>query len=166
MPSRAAASRRCGSWRKRRDGDHSERRISRQRTFAPPAGEAKPDWWAVSEVAKRMGFGAAFDYPGPAAIFREHAALSAFENNGTRDFDLGGLAGLSDTDYDALSPLQWPVPVGGAGRTKRMFADGRFFTPSGRARFIAIEEPALAEEGVSLTFRQLEIVQLFPNFFD
>jgi assimilatory nitrate reductase catalytic subunit len=26
-----------------------------------------------------------------------------------------------------------------------MFADGRFFTPSGRARFIAIEEPALAE---------------------
>src|SRR3984893_5388705 len=124
---------------------NSERRISRQRAFAPPAGEAKPDWWAVSEVAKQMGFGAAFDYPGPAAIFREHAALSAFENNGTRDFNLGGLAGLSDTDYDALAPLQWPAPAGGAGGTKRMFADGRFFTPSGRARFIAIEEPVLAE---------------------
>ena len=124
---------------------NSERRISRQRAFAPPAGEAKPDWWAMSEVAKQMGFGAAFDYAGPAAVFREHAALSAFENNGTRDFDLGGLARLSDTDYDALAPLQWPVPAGGAGRTKRMFADGRFFTPSGRARFIAIEEPVLAE---------------------
>jgi assimilatory nitrate reductase catalytic subunit len=124
---------------------NSERRISRQRAFAPPAEEAKPDWWAVSEVAKQMGFGAAFDYAGPAAIFREHAALSAFENNGTRDLDLGGLAGLSDADYDALAPLQWPVPLGGAGGTKRMFADGRFFTPSGRARFIAIEEPALAE---------------------
>jgi assimilatory nitrate reductase catalytic subunit len=124
---------------------NSERRISRQRAFAPPAMEAKPDWWAVSEVAKRMGFGAAFDYAGPAAIFREHAALSAFENNGTRDFDLGSLAGLSDADYDVLAPLQWPVPVGGADRTKRMFADGRFFTPSGRARFIAIEEPVLAE---------------------
>jgi assimilatory nitrate reductase catalytic subunit len=124
---------------------NSERRISRQRAFAPPAGEAKPDWWAVSEVAKRMGFGAAFDYAGPAAIFREHAALSAFENNGTRDFDLGGLAGLSAADYDALAPLQWPVPVGGAGGTKRMFADGRFFTPSRRGRFIAVEEPVLAE---------------------
>jgi anaerobic selenocysteine-containing dehydrogenase len=124
---------------------NSERRISRQRAFAPPAGDAKPDWWAVSEVAKRMGFGAAFDYTGPAAIFREHAALSAFENDQTRDFDLGGLAGLSDADYDALAPLQWPAPVGGAGGTKRMFADGRFFTPSRRARFIAIEEPALAE---------------------
>jgi assimilatory nitrate reductase catalytic subunit len=76
---------------------NSERRISRQRAFAPPAGEAKPDWWAVSEVAKRMGFGAAFDYAGPAAIFREHAALSAFENNGTRDFDLAlpTICGLS-----------------------------------------------------------------------
>ncbi|HEX3496463.1 MAG TPA: molybdopterin-dependent oxidoreductase [Methylocella sp.] len=124
---------------------NSERAISRQRAFAAPAGEAKPDWWAVAEAAKRMGFGAAFDYAGPAAIFREHAALSAFENNGTRDFDLGGLAGLSDAEYDALAPLQWPAPEGGAGGTKRMFADGRFFTPSGRARFIAIEEPVLAE---------------------
>jgi assimilatory nitrate reductase catalytic subunit len=124
---------------------NSERRISRQRAFAPPAGEAKPDWWAVSEVAKRMGFAAAFDYSGPAAIFREHAALSAFENNGTRDFDLGGLAGLHDADYDSLKPLQWPVAEGSSGGTKRMFADARFFTPSGRARFIAIREPVLAE---------------------
>ena len=28
---------------------NSERRISRQRAFAPPVGDAKPDWWAVSE---------------------------------------------------------------------------------------------------------------------
>jgi len=124
---------------------NSERRISRQRAFAPAAGEAKPDWWAVSEVGKRIGFGAAFAYHGPAAIFREHAALSAFENNGTRDFDLGGLTEISDVDYDELTPVQWPVPAGSSGGTKRIFADGRFFTASGRARFIAIPEPVLAE---------------------
>ena len=124
---------------------NSERRISRQRPFAPPAGEAQPDWWAVSEVAKRIGFGAAFAYSGPTAIFREHAALSAFENNGTRDFNLGGLAAFSDADYHALTPLHWPVPEGSLGGEKRMFSDGRFFTPSGRARLIAIEEPVLAE---------------------
>jgi assimilatory nitrate reductase catalytic subunit len=124
---------------------NSERRISRQRAFAPPVGEAKPDWWAVSEVAKRMGFGAAFDYSGPAAIFREHASLSAFENNGSRDFDLGSLAELGEPGYDALVPLQWPAPAGSPGGKKRMFADGHFFTPSGRARFIAIPEPVLAE---------------------
>lgn len=124
---------------------NSERRISRQRAFLPPAGEAKPDWWAVCEVAKKMGFGAAFDYPGPAAIFREHAALSAFENAGTRDFDIGGLAAIGDADYDKLDPVQWPVLAGSLGGTKRVFEDGRFFTPSRRARFIAIEEPRLPE---------------------
>src|SRR4030095_3849166 len=41
---------------------NSERRISRQRPFLPPPGEAMPDWWMVTEVARRMGFGAAFAY--------------------------------------------------------------------------------------------------------
>src|SRR5215475_12132196 len=35
---------------------NSERRISRQRAFLPPPGEARPDWWIVTEVARRMGF--------------------------------------------------------------------------------------------------------------
>src|ERR1700753_1409335 len=69
---------------------NSERRISRQRAFLSAPGEAKPDWWIVSEVAKRLGFGAAFDFNSAADIFREHAALSAFEHNGSRDFDIGG----------------------------------------------------------------------------
>ena len=70
---------------------NSERRISRQRAFLEAPGEAKPDWWIVSEVAKRLGFGAAFDFNSAADIFREHAGLSAFENNGSRDFDIGAL---------------------------------------------------------------------------
>jgi assimilatory nitrate reductase catalytic subunit len=120
---------------------NSERRISRQRAFAAPAGEAKPDWWAVSEVAKHMGFAAAFDYAGPAAIFREHAALSAFENNGTRDFDLGGLAGLSDADYDALAPVQWPAPVGGAGGTNERSRTGAFSRPRGGPVSLPLRSP-------------------------
>ena len=35
---------------------NSERRISRQRRLLPSPGVAKPDWWIISEVAKRMGF--------------------------------------------------------------------------------------------------------------
>ena len=66
---------------------NSERRISRQRAFLPLPGEAKPDWWIVTQVARRMGYGDAFAYEIAADIFREHAALSAFENDGTRDFD-------------------------------------------------------------------------------
>ena len=41
-----------------------------------------------------MGWGEALPtMGGPADIFREHAALSAFENEGARLFDLGALAG-------------------------------------------------------------------------
>lgn len=117
---------------------NSERRISRQRGLLPPPGEARHDWQIVSEVARRMGFADAFDYRSPAEIFREHARLSAFENNGTRDFDIGVLADLSDAQYDALAPIQWPVTEAAPTGTARMFSDGRFFTASGRARFVRI----------------------------
>ncbi|MDE2165212.1 MAG: molybdopterin-dependent oxidoreductase [Alphaproteobacteria bacterium] len=113
---------------------NSERCISRQRAVRPPPGDAKSDWWMICEVAKRMGFDAAFDYDGPAAIFREHARLSAFENNGRRDFDIGGLA---EADYETLTPVQWPVRRPGAS-TARLFADRRFFHADGRARFVAV----------------------------
>jgi assimilatory nitrate reductase catalytic subunit len=117
---------------------NSERRISRQRAFLTPHGEAKPDWWIVAEVAKRLGHGAAFDYPNAAVIFREHAALSGVANDGSRDFDLSGLAEISDDDYADLKPVQWPVTAKRPKGTARMFSDGVFFTPNSRARFIAI----------------------------
>jgi assimilatory nitrate reductase catalytic subunit len=120
---------------------NSERRISRQRAFLPLPGEAQPDWWIVSEVARRLGFAAAFDYSGPADVFREHAALSAFENNGERDFDIGALSSLADTAYDALDPVMWPARTGEARGERRFFAAGEFFTPDRRARFIAPERP-------------------------
>jgi assimilatory nitrate reductase catalytic subunit len=125
---------------------NSERRISRQRPFLPLPGEARPDWWIVAEVARRLGFAEAFAWPGAASIFREHAALSGFENKGSRDFDIGGLAGLSDADYAALAPVQWPVRSAADTNDKRFFADGGFYTADGRARFVAIETPGLAAE--------------------
>ena len=47
-------------------------------------------------------------YDTPAQIFAEHAALSAFENDGARDFDIGAFAKIGETDYPSLglhSPL-------------------------------------------------------------
>ncbi len=117
---------------------NSERRMSRQRPFLPPPGDAKADWWMICEVARRLGFGAAFSFGSPAEIFREHAALSGFENDGGRDFDISGLRGLDDESYDALPPLQWPVDAKRPVGTARLFADGRFFTPAGTARFVAV----------------------------
>jgi assimilatory nitrate reductase catalytic subunit len=124
---------------------NSERRISRQRAFLTPAGESKPDWWIVSEIAKRLGFGAAFNYGSAADIFREHAALSAFENNGGRDFDIGALKSLSDEAFDAMAPVSWPMREGAEPR-QRFFAAGGFYSNDRKARFIAPEIPVLRTE--------------------
>jgi assimilatory nitrate reductase catalytic subunit len=124
---------------------NSERRITRQRAFLPAPGEAKPDWWIVSQVARRMGFAPAFGYCSAADIFREHAALSAFENKERRDFDLGGLVDLTDREFQSLEPTQWPVRRRASRRQHRFFADGDFFTADRKARFIAPEPPCLQE---------------------
>src|SRR5246127_5665053 len=123
---------------------NSERCISRQRRFLPAAGEAQPDWWMVTQVARRMGFAAAFAYDRAADIFREHAALSAFENGGRRDFDIGALAAISDDAFDALDPVQWPLRAGETVQHKdrRFFMRGGFYTADRKARFIAVEPPA------------------------
>ncbi|WP_411888404.1 molybdopterin-dependent oxidoreductase, partial [Hydrocarboniphaga effusa] len=116
---------------------NSERCISRQRAFVPPLGEARPDWWMLSEVARRWGHAAQFPYRAVHEIFDEHARLSAFENEGARYFDIGGLAGLDAHAYDALAPLRWPVPRTAAdARHLQAFADGRFYHADGLARFV------------------------------
>ena len=122
---------------------NSERRISRQRAFLPTPGETRPDWSIFADVARRMGF-AGFDYRSAADVFREHAALSGFENNGARAFNIGGLARLSDAEYDALEPTQWPIPAGERKGRERLFAKGGFFSPDRRAKFIAPAKPVLA----------------------
>ncbi len=120
---------------------NSERRISRQRGFLPPAGEARADWWILCEVAKRLGY-AGFDFASAAEIFNEHARLSAYGNAGERDFDIGGLTGLGQHGYDNLAPIQWPVPASGPENgppvgTRRM-CEKRFFTATGRAQFVPV----------------------------
>ncbi|KAB2914424.1 MAG: molybdopterin-dependent oxidoreductase [Hyphomicrobiaceae bacterium] len=122
---------------------NSERRISRQRTFLASPGEVRPDWWILSQVAARLGWAGAFSYRSAADIFREHASLSGFENDGARAFNISGLSRMTEAEYDALAPVQWPVGKDGAG-TERLFADGEFFNTSGRARIVAIKPGAPA----------------------
>jgi len=108
---------------------NSERRISRQRSFLQPYGEAKADWWIICEVAKRMGFAKQFSYQSPADIFREHAALSGLENNGSRGFDISQFKQISAAQYQRWLPVQWPQP---SGRSRRLndqvfFSDNQYY---------------------------------------
>ena len=99
---------------------NSERRISRQRAFLPAPGEAKADWWIIARMAERLGYGAAFAWDHPQAIFAEHAALSAFENDGERMFNLRHLTQLTREQWDALTPWQWPIDAAALTRARQV----------------------------------------------
>lgn len=128
---------------------NSERRISRQRTFLPAPGEARADWWQMAQIGQRMGFKDAFNWPDVASVYREYAALTACKNNGQRDLDLGAHADITTASYDNIKPFQWPRPAHQDDRDShhRFFADGGFYTPDRRARFLPVIPPATARPG-------------------
>ena len=123
---------------------NSERRISRQRPLFEPAGEARADWRIIADVATAMGHGEGFGWSSPGSVFREWARMTAYENDGRRLLDLGALTGMTPAVYEAMTPVQWPVTSGGDGKA-RLFADGRFQTPTGRATMIPVEARGPAE---------------------
>jgi assimilatory nitrate reductase catalytic subunit len=110
---------------------NSERLISRQRPLFAPPGQARADWWIITEVARRMGWASAFPYDCPADIYREHARLSAYQNDGRRLFDLRHHAAISNPDYEAMAPFRW---------CDAPFRDGRYPTPEGRARLLPVQQ--------------------------
>jgi len=117
---------------------NSERCISRQRAFREPPGEAMADWQIMSKFAQTIGHHDAFNYASSREIFNEYAALSGKENNGTRDFDISACANLDDKAYESFVPSQWPITFKNPVGTPRLFEDGHFFTPSGKAQMIPI----------------------------
>lgn len=126
---------------------NSERRISRQRSFLTPFGQAKPDWWIISEVAKRMGFSAQFSYDSVHQVFAEHARLSGLNNEGSRAFDISVFGDLTSDQYQRLQPFQWPQPRGRAIRVSEQsfFSDGHYYHKNNKARVIAIKSKVTAE---------------------
>jgi assimilatory nitrate reductase catalytic subunit len=112
---------------------NSERLISRQRALFDPPSETKPDWWIVQEVARRMGFGEGFNFANAAAVFREYAAQTGFQNAGKRKLDISHWADISDTEYDEFAPKTWGGPS--------PFADPKFSTSDGKARLISVSPP-------------------------
>lgn len=133
-----------------RDGTvtNSERRISRQRAFLDIPGQAKADWWAISQVAQKMGF-SGFDFNNSHDIFLEHARLSAEQNSHLsqrsetpyfRYFNLKGLTDLSLAEYNELKPVQWPVwsKDQADDLVTRLYSQGQFSHADGKAKFIAV----------------------------
>ena len=104
---------------------NAERRISYLSKLLDAPGEALPDFDIICRFAQQMNYDG-FNYADAAEVFAEHAALTA-----------GTSIDISALDYRLLKEkrsVQWPYTreINGFG-TKRLFTDGKFHTPSGRA---------------------------------
>ncbi len=119
---------------------NSERRVSKVNKAVEPPGEARSDFAIFLAVAEEIGVRDTLfpQWTGPEDAFREWCAVSK-----------GRLCDYSGLTYDLLDRhhgIQWPFPVDaardlerGCPPTTRLYADGRFQTPDGRAKFFAVE---------------------------
>ena len=133
---------------------NSERRISRVRPAVAAPGDTRHDWSVVVDFAQRLErrlpprIGSAapatlFPYSlndaeaGAEALWNEHR-----ESTRGRDLDI---TGLSWALLDSHGPQQWPLPEGATTGQARLYTDGRFATPDGRARFDNVAYQGVAE---------------------
>ena len=128
---------------------NSERRITRVHAAVAPSCEAQHDWRIALALAKELGQHEVFksraqamnfNYVSPEVIWNEHR-----ESTRGRDLDITGLS------YAQLDqhPEQWPMPQGATSGLKRLYADGRFPTPTGKANFLALDYVPVAEPSES-----------------
>jgi len=112
---------------------NSERRITCVKPVLPKPAETRHDWEIATDFARilerTMGKATTlFPYISPEEIWNEHR-----ESTRGRDLDI---TGLSFKILEEKGPQQWPFPVGATTGKKRLYEDGIFPTPSGRAHFI------------------------------
>jgi assimilatory nitrate reductase catalytic subunit len=123
---------------------NSERRISRVHAAVAGPGSTRHDWEIAAEFGRRLELrlprrstrATLFPYPTPESIWLEHR-----ESTRGRDLDI---TGLSYPLLDA-APHQWPFPEGATAGRVRLYEDGIFPTPDGKARFADVRYQPVAE---------------------
>jgi assimilatory nitrate reductase catalytic subunit len=112
---------------------NSERRITHVNPAIAAPAEARHDWQIMVDFAQRLEKRLAkksklFPFTSTEQIFNEHAET-------TRDRDLD-ITGLSYALLNEKGPQQWPFLKGETTGKARLYADGIFQKPDGKAQFV------------------------------
>jgi anaerobic selenocysteine-containing dehydrogenase len=115
---------------------NSERRFGVIQKVSRAPGQALADFSIFRAVAQAWGCGTMFrDWTSPEAVFQILKRLSA-----GRPCDFTGIDGYRN--LDEAGGVQWPYPAQSPPieNQRRLFADGQFYHPDGRAKFL-FEDP-------------------------
>ena len=107
-----------------------EARVIHIQKAVDPPGNARSDSDIICDLAHRLGRGQYFPFREPREIFEELRVASR-----------GGLAdyyGITYEKIDRQMGVFWPCPSLDHPGTPRLFEDGRFFHPDGKAHFMSL----------------------------
>ncbi|MVF11358.1 nitrate reductase [Ketobacter sp. MCCC 1A13808] len=114
---------------------NTERRVNLIRPVVTPHAESKPDFWIFSQLAKRFENGQKIHFPEtPSEAFDEMKVLS---KGSKRTLDISG---MSHDLIEESRGIQWPYREGmeGGKGDPRLYTDGVFQYPDGKAKLIAL----------------------------
>lgn len=120
---------------------NTERRVNLTRNALPAYADSKPDFWIFNQMAKRFENSKRMQFPDDTeSAFEEMKQLSKAEEGERRTLDISGMS------YDLIEAkrgIQWPYrdEKASAGEDKgepRLYTDGVFQTPTGKAKLICV----------------------------
>ncbi len=111
------------SWLEREGSmTNMDRMVQWRRKLLEPAGESKPDWLILVELANSLGF-KEFSYNSPREVLEEMS---------------GVISSYSGLNYELLSTKEVRYPIVDGRSTEVLFGE-RFSTPDGKARFMPVQ---------------------------
>ncbi len=103
---------------------NTDRRVQMGRKAVDPPGDARPDWWIVQEIARRMGLD--WNYAGPADVFAEMRLV------------MPSLNGITWERLEREGAVTYPCDDEESEGRSVIFGDG-FPTASGRGKLVPCE---------------------------
>jgi assimilatory nitrate reductase catalytic subunit len=116
----------------------AEGRVVRIQQAVPPPGQARRDWEIICDLARRFAPWEQFPYACVEDIFRE---LRWVSRGGICDY-----YGITCEKIERQYGVFWPCPDLNHAGTPRLFEEGEFYLPDGKARFHAVTYRPPAED--------------------